>query len=133
MGESEKHDIDFEIQFYEGILGKSPDFIQALIALGDLYTKAGYYQKGLDIDQRLACLRPDDPYVLYNLSCSYSLLGHVDKSFAVMQEAVGCGYRDFKFLEKDKDLENLRCDQRFQKYFLTLKSKNDAAGNVGRE
>ena len=54
-----KEDFEFEINFYENILKERPDFVEALMALGDLYTKAGFYEKGLSIDKRLTRLRPD--------------------------------------------------------------------------
>jgi uncharacterized protein HemY len=40
-----KEDIDFEIAFYENILKDTPNFIEALSAIGDLYTRAGLWQK----------------------------------------------------------------------------------------
>jgi tetratricopeptide (TPR) repeat protein len=129
--EKEQDDINFEIRFYEGILAKSPDFIQALTALGSLYTQAGHYEKGLATDQHLAQLRPDDPLVLYNLSCSYSLLGQVDKSFSVIKQAVDCGYKDFKFLEKDKDLDNLRRDNRFKDFLTGIKTQKPSDHQTG--
>jgi tetratricopeptide (TPR) repeat protein len=116
-------DIDFEIQFYEGIVKRKPDFAEALAALGDLYTKTGMYEKGLNIDEKLCQLKPDDGVVHYNLACSYSLLNRIDASFRAMQRAIECGYNNFHFLERDKDLENLRDDERFEDFFVQVKNK----------
>jgi len=116
-------DMDFEIRFYEGLLKKKPDFIDALSAIGDLYTKKGFYEKGLRVDEKLVILRPCDPIVLYNLSCSYSLVNQIDKSFRAFKKAINCGYCDFDHLEKDDDLLNLRKDPRFQKYYIRLLKK----------
>ena len=69
-----KEDIDFEIAFYENILKDTPNFIEALSAIGDLYTRAGLWQKGLEVDIKLSHLRPEDAIVFYNLACSYALL-----------------------------------------------------------
>lgn len=118
-----KEDIDFEIAFYNGLIGKNPNFVEALVALGDLYTKAGMYQEGLAVDERLAQLRPDDPVVLYNLACSYSLLNDIDKAFRAVKKAINRGYSDFNHLERDDDLSNLREDRRFRQYFLRIKNK----------
>ncbi len=118
-----QEDIDFELAFYNGLLDKNPNFIEALIALGDLYTKAGLYDEGLVIDERLVLLRPDDPVVLYNLACSYSLLRDIDKAFRAFKKAINCGYHDFKHLEQDDDLDNLRKDRRFQQYLTRVKSR----------
>jgi len=131
-----KNDIDFSIRFYEGILERKGDFVQVLIALGELYTQKGWHQKGLAIDRRLAVLRPDDPIVFYNLACSYSLLNCVDKAFGAMRQAIHKGYDDFQYLARDKDLENLARDIRFQRYLTRLtarrvrrvkKNQNDAS------
>jgi len=118
-------EIKFEIQFYEGIVAKDPSFIGALAALGDLYTKAGEYQKGLDVDEQLEQLKPEDPIVLYNLACSYSLLKELDKALRFIKKAVKCGYHDFKHMENDEDLVNLRKDSRFKRYFEKLKCKGE--------
>ena len=115
-----KSDDSFEIEFYEGVLRRSPDFIEALSALGDLYTRDGRYEDGLKIDKRLARMRPDDPIVLYNLACSYSLLGDVDKSFVSVKRALALGYDDLEYLQQDMDLENLHSDKKFQDYFMPI-------------
>ena len=118
-----QEDIDFELAFYGGLIDKNPNFIEALVALGDLYTKAGLYKEGLVIDERLVQLKPEDPVVLYNLSCSYSLLKDIDKALRAFKKAINCGYLDFDYLEQDEDLSNLRKDRRFQKYLARVKSR----------
>lgn len=105
--------IDFEISFYEGIIKENPDFIDALVLLGDLYTKRGCYKKGLEIDIRLSKLSPDDPIIHYNLACSYSLLKKIDLALDTLDRALKSGYHDYEFMEKDTDLENLRNDNRY--------------------
>ncbi len=121
--QSINNDIDFEIQFYEGILKKNPDFVEALNALGGLYTKKGLYEKGLRVDERLVQLKPEDPFGFYNLSCSYSLLNNVEQSFGSIKKAIDSGYCNFKYLEQDSDLLNLRRDSRFQQYYLRIKEQ----------
>ena len=113
----------FEIKFYEGILARQPDFIEALSALGDLYTYGGYFSEGLEIDLKLRRLKPDDPTVLYNLACSYSLMGRIDYALRTIKKAINCGYADFQHLEADEDLNNLRKDTRFKRYFQRVKNK----------
>lgn len=131
MEEQDPDDSDFEIQFYEGILQRKNDFIQALIAIGDLYTKKGLYDQGLAVDQKLSRLRPDDPFIHYNLACSYSLLNKMDEALLTIQKAVALGYDNPKFLEKDPDLANLRQDKRFQRYWAGMKKR--FKGNEGYE
>ncbi|MFC1666318.1 tetratricopeptide repeat protein [Candidatus Omnitrophota bacterium] len=107
-------DFDFEVSFYENLLKEKPDYIDALVALGDAYTKAGRYEDGLSIDKRLAKLKPDDTTVHYNLACSYSLLKKPDLCIEVLKKALEFGYCDFVFMEEDPDLEYIRKDERYK-------------------
>ncbi len=118
---TQNDDCDFEIRFFESIVKEKPNFIEALAALGDLYTKKGYCKEGLKVDLRLSTLRPDDPIILYNLACSYSLLEDIDRALEVIKQAIACGYDDFNHLAKDDDLKNLREDKRFKKLILKQK------------
>jgi tetratricopeptide (TPR) repeat protein len=112
----------FEIAFYENILKHSPRFVEALVALAELYTKEGLYDKGLELDRRLAEIRPEDPVIQYNLACSLSLKGDVPAAFNAMRLALMHGYQDFAYLEKDEDLLNLLSDPGFQDYYRELKN-----------
>lgn len=112
----DENDPQFEIAFFENVIKKTPRFTEALMALGDLYTKEGYYQKGLEIDERLAQLCPDDAIVFYNLACSYSLMNLKDKAREAMHRAFCLGYDDLEHLEQDPDLLNLLSDNEFVEY-----------------
>ena len=114
MTKDSPEDLDFEISFYEGILKENPDFVNALVVLGDAYTKRGRFQEGLLVDQRLAHLKPDDPIVHYNLACSYSLLETPGAALDALTEALRLGYRDFSFMERDSDLISIRKEPRYQ-------------------
>lgn len=107
------HDLTFEIQFYEAILAEDPEFVDALIPLAEVYTKAGLHDKGLATDLKLAGLRPNDPTVHYNLACSYALTGKRDEALASLERAIELGYRDVAFLMKDEDLVSLHDDEQF--------------------
>ena len=107
--------LDFEIQFYEGIVRQSPDYIEALIPLAEAYTRKGLYRKGLEIDERLASLCGDDPVVFYNLACSHALVEHKKEALAALKHAVELGYCDFAHLLKDPDLKFLHHSPEFQK------------------
>ena len=109
-----REDLNFEISFYEKLLRKKPDFVNALVALAEAYTRTGRYKEGLKIDQRLVELKPEDPIAHYNLACSYSLLKIADTSLLALKKAIDLGYRDFAFIEKDQDLEFIRKDPRYK-------------------
>jgi len=112
---------DFEIKFYEELLGQNPDFINVLIPLGDAYTRKGFYQEGLAVDEKLIQLLPNDPIVHYNLACSLSLVGRPNEALGKLKKAVVFGYDEFSFMSKDSDLESVRELSEFKSFFSKLK------------
>lgn len=125
-------DLDFQMSFYEGILKQNPDFVEALIALGEIYTKKGLYEKGLKVDKKLIRLRPDNPIIHYNLACSLSLSGDLANSFKAIKRAIELGYDDFIFLSRDPDLENLRGDGRFMEFIRKFKASSLGVSDAKR-
>lgn len=118
----EQRDLDIEIAFMEGVVRRDPRYVEALQILGDDYTRRGRFDDGLKVDERLAQLRPDDSLVLYNLACSYSLTDQVDQALAALESALKMGYRDFKWLAEDPDLQNVRRHPMFQKIRAKLRT-----------
>ena len=119
---------DFEISFFEGLVKKAPNYIDALIPLAEAYTKAGLYEKGLQVDRRLVKLRKDDPVAHYNLACSLALVGKKDEAFRTLGKSIELGYSDFEHLKRDSDLRTLRDDPRF-KMLLSVKPQKSARRN----
>lgn len=102
-----------ELSFFEGLVRKNPDFVDALIPLAEMYTRKGLYEKGLEIDKRLAELRKNDPIVHYNLACSFALLEKTDEALMALEQAISLGYSDFEHMKRDRDLKNLHGHPRF--------------------
>ena len=107
-------DLDFEIEFCEAIIREAPRHVDALVLLGELYTKKGLYEKGLEIDRRITVLRPDDPIAHYNLACSYSLLRNRKEAFKALRKSIALGYRDIGHMVTDPDLGYLHNSRRFR-------------------
>lgn len=114
--------LDFEIKFYEGIILNRPDYVDAMIPLAEAYTRKGWYQKGLELDKRLAVLCDDDPTIFYNLACSYALLGKSQLALTTLKKAIKKGYKDFRHMKKDKDLQLLHSLAAFKKLLPASKS-----------
>lgn len=111
-------------EFTLGILrtesARHPENVEALSEYANLLTRSGRYQEGLEVDLRLAALRPTDPFVHYNLACSYAMLGEKEKAFEQLARAVELGYDDREFLLSDTDLKSLREDPRFRRILESL-------------
>jgi len=118
---SKFHDVlDFEIRFYERLLATHPDFVDVLFPLAEAYTRRGFHEQGLAVDLHITRLRADDPLAWYNLACSYSLLRRLDASLEALQRSVDLGYADFRHLQQDPDLTNLRRSPSYRKFLERL-------------
>ena len=51
---------------------------------------------------------PEDPQIDYNLACYYSMTENLGPRLSALQKAVEKGYKQFKQMETDPDLNNLR-------------------------
>jgi tetratricopeptide (TPR) repeat protein len=111
---SEQSQLDFEIEFYGNILERQPDYVDVLRVMGNNLTLKGRYAQGLQIDKRLVQLRPNDPLAHYNLACSYALLKRNEQALKILRRAVELGYRDFRYMREDHDLDSIRHDPRFR-------------------
>jgi tetratricopeptide (TPR) repeat protein len=116
---AEQRDLDTKIEFMEGLTRRDPEYVDALQLLGDHYTARGRFVEGLQVDERLARLQPDNALVFYNLACSYSLTDQFDRALFALDRALDLGYRDFTWLARDPDLKKLRA----QPAFAELKEK----------
>lgn len=119
--EFQKKDEEFLVWFLEGVLENYPSYIECIMSLGNAYTAVGMYEKGMQIDLKLAKLRPYDPMVHYNLACSYSLLGKINKSLASLSKAIELGYDDIRHMEQDTDLDRLRDEEGYKTLINKLK------------
>ena len=106
--------LDFELDFFAGILEGTPDYVDVLRILGSLLSLKGRFAEGLKLDKRLVRLRPDDALAHYNLACSYALLQRPDQSLRTLRKAVELGYRDFRYMREDHDLDTIKQDPRFR-------------------
>lgn len=111
QAENEQH--AFEIKFFTDVLERYPDYVDVLRAFGNLLTKEGHHEEGLEVDRRLVRLRPTDAVAHYNLACSYCLLRKHEQTLTELRKAFDLGYSDFVYLRKDRDLDSIRQDRRF--------------------
>jgi len=110
-----------EMNFLEQVRRRCPAYRPVNEVLGDLYTKVGRFEDGLSVDLTLTKTHPEDPYVWYNLGCSYALTGHADDAFVALSRAVDLGYGDFEWFMKDDNLTSIRGDMRFFKLLVRMK------------
>jgi Flp pilus assembly protein TadD len=110
----EQSQLDFELDFFARIIERFPDYVDVLRVQGNNLTLKGRYGEGLQIDKRLVTLRPQDALAHYNLACSYALLKKSDLALRTLRRAIELGYRDFRYMREDHDLDSIRHDPRFR-------------------
>lgn len=120
---AEQSQLDFEIDFYGEILKHNPGYVDVLRVLGTNLTLKGLFAQGLQIDRRLVQLRPNDPLAHYNLACSYSLLNRREQALKTLRRAVELGYRDFRYIREDHDLDAIRHDPRFRQLLREFENR----------
>src|SRR5437868_5300211 len=114
LRQADQNQLDFEIEFFGRILERYPGYVDVLRVQGNNLTLKGRYGEGLQIDKRLVQLRPADALAHYNLACSYALLKRPEQAIKMLRRAVELGYRDFRYLREDHDLDSIRHDPRFR-------------------
>lgn len=120
---ADRSQLDFEVDFFQKVLASSPHFTEVLrVQAGNLTTK-GRLQDGLAVDKQLVAARPADPTAHYNLACRYALLKQPDLAFGSLRKAIELGYRDFRFMEEDRDLDSIRKDPRFRALVREYRSR----------
>jgi tetratricopeptide (TPR) repeat protein len=111
---AEQSQIDFELEFFGRILTCFPDYVDVLRVMGNNLTLKGRIREGLDVHRRLVRLRPHDPLAHYNLASSYALFKRVDAAIQSLRKAIELGYRDFRYIRQDRDLDSIRNDPRYR-------------------
>jgi len=95
-------------------LDLSPDDVRALYMGANGLVALGQRARGLVWARRAMELEPDEPMLLYNLACIYSLAEEADEAIACLEKAVERGFAHKLWIEKDSNLDPLRDDPRFQ-------------------
>ena len=120
---ADQSQLDFELDFFARILERNPNYVDVLRVQGNNLTLKGRFLEGLQIDKRLVQLRPTDALAHYNLACSYALLKKPEQSLKTLRKAVELGYRDFRYMREDRDLETIRHDPRFRQLLREFESR----------
>ena len=120
---ADRNQLDFELEFFGKVLAAAPEFHETLRAQASNMTVKGRLQDGLAVDKKLVALRPADPTAHYNLACRYALLKQPDLALVTLRRAIELGYRDFRYMEEDHDLDSIRKDPRFRALVREYRAK----------
>lgn len=107
---ADQSQLDFDIEFFDQVLLRDPDFVDVLRCQGQLLSRKGLHVRAVEIDRRLVRLLPTDGIAHYNLACSLALSQRRREALHELRQALAHGYDDLEFLETDSDLDCLRDD-----------------------
>ena len=114
---------EFQVALFRKALDFDPENVEILVFLGDTFTKQGMVRDGLEIDQRLVRVCPNEPTFYYNLACSHALLNQSEPALEALDKAIHLGYENFDHLQNDSDLDNIRKERRFHELLQALAHK----------
>ena len=100
--------LDFDIDFFEGLLARNGESVEVLRVLAELVSQKGLVKRALALDLRLVDVLPNDFLARYNLACSLARAGRPDEAIDALSRAILLGYDDLAHLEVDPDLDSLR-------------------------
>ncbi len=93
---------------YEKALHHNKEFKETLINLSTAYMKNKVFDKALETLQTGQKKFPQDPLFDYNFACYYSLTKNLESGLLAIKQAVEKGFKQFKQMGSDPDLNNLR-------------------------
>ena len=103
-------------------LALNPDDVRAIYMAANSMVALGHLERGREWAKRALSMRPDDPMVLYNLGCIYSLAESSDDALDCLERAVDKGLLQRGWFANDSNLDSLRSLPRFQKLLDRLPS-----------
>jgi serine/threonine protein kinase/Tfp pilus assembly protein PilF len=96
-------------------LSLNPDDARACQLGATVAASLGLHEAATDYARRALTINPDDPLLLYNISCMYALLGNHNEALDCLEKAVDKGYGQKDWVEHDSDMDSLREMPRFQR------------------
>ena len=89
-------------------LDLNPDDARACNLGAGIHATLGDSAKALEYAERSLAIDPEDPMLLYNVACTYSMLGKIDEGLSCLERAVDKGFGHKEWIDHDGDLDPLR-------------------------
>ena len=102
------------LKLMEDRLELNPDDARAANLAAAFHARLGDLAKAVEYADRSLGIDPDDPMLLYNVSCTYVALGRFDDAMNCLERAVDKGFGHKEWIDHDPDLDPIRKNLRFQ-------------------
>jgi adenylate cyclase len=102
------------VRLVEKYLKLNPVDQRALVLGANALWLVGQPERALEWGNRALALDPENPSVLYNLGCFYSIAGASKKALDCLEKSAEVGTISKEWVEHDSDLDPIRAEPRFQ-------------------
>lgn len=115
----QKNKIEDAEKLYKEVLAEEPSNNSVIMKLAGLYHSNKNYEEAIKYYSQLT--PGGNPFVLYNLACSFSMNGNKEEALNSIQQSVDKGFSQIGLLKTDTDLENIRNEEKFSKILKSVK------------
>lgn len=102
-----------------------PEDAQALCVGSIAMIEAGDRKRSLHWAALALAINPQESVILYNVACTYSLLGEDERALDCLARAIRNGFGDEAWMTNDPDLASLRSLPRFQSLLKPLSPETE--------
>ncbi len=115
LGRPEEAQVQFrrQIRVVDQHLELNPDDPRACIMGSAAYAQIGDAERAAFFASRAMAADPEDPMLLYNIACTYAVLGRTEDALNALEQAVDRGFGDKGWMQHDSDLDSLRTSPRY--------------------
>ncbi|MCC6857439.1 MAG: tetratricopeptide repeat protein [Bryobacterales bacterium] len=99
----------------------NPDDARALYMAANGLVALGEKEQGREWAERALAMQPEDPMLLYNVGCIFSMLGLAEQAMGCLERAERGGLREAGWYEHDSNLDAVRGHPRFQALLKRLR------------
>ena len=92
----------------------NPDDARACVLGAANVATLGDHERAHLLAARAKAIDPDDPMLLYNLTCMYARMGQPEEALRHLESAVDKGYGHKDWIQHDSDLDTIRQTPKFQ-------------------
>jgi adenylate cyclase len=108
------------IQLARRHLRRNPDDARALYMIANGLVAIGEKERGRAVAEQALVLQPDDPMLLYNVGCIFSMLSLAEPALDCLEKAARSGLTQKGWYQHDSNLAALRNQPRFQQLLREL-------------
>ncbi len=111
----EKMELGRALTYYKKALIIKPDFIEAKNGRAIVYAMQGEYEKALVLLKEVISIQPDEPKTYFYIAGIYSRQNKKKDAIEWLDKAIKKGYSRWDNIKTDKNLDNIRETQYYQK------------------